>query len=99
MKESYPTLSTADLVVLAGQVALEDAGNVTIDFLGGRTDANNGNARSRRRWATAAQYKVEGKGVYTMDTGLALLAAPELKEAVQLFALEEGVFKHLLNSA
>ncbi|KAG6622809.1 putative catalase-peroxidase [Phytophthora cinnamomi] len=31
MKESYPTLSTADLVELAGQVALEDAGNVTID--------------------------------------------------------------------
>ncbi|KAG2502514.1 hypothetical protein JM18_009614 [Phytophthora kernoviae] len=40
--ESYPTLSTADLIVLAGQVALEDAGNVTIDFLGGRTDGEDG---------------------------------------------------------
>ncbi|KAG6622768.1 catalase/peroxidase HPI [Phytophthora cinnamomi] len=85
MKESYPTLSTADLVELAGQVALEDAGNVLLN----------------ETWAEVSEkeYKVEGKGVYTMDTGLALLAAPELKEAVQLFASEAGVFKHLLNSA
>ncbi|KAG6622935.1 Catalase/peroxidase HPI [Phytophthora cinnamomi] len=69
MKESYPTLSTADLVELAGQVSLEDAGNVLLN----------------ETWAEVSEkeYKVEGKGVYTMDTGLALLAAPELKEAVQ----------------
>ncbi|KAG7378333.1 hypothetical protein PHYPSEUDO_010241 [Phytophthora pseudosyringae] len=42
VKEKYSTLSTADLIVLAGQVALEDAGSVKIDFLGGRTDAENG---------------------------------------------------------
>ncbi|ETL82749.1 hypothetical protein L917_17138, partial [Phytophthora nicotianae] len=42
IKEKYSTLSTADLIVLAGQVALEDAGKVKIDFLGGRTDAQNG---------------------------------------------------------
>ncbi|KAF1783187.1 Peroxidase [Phytophthora cactorum] len=153
VKESYPTLSTADLIVLAGQVALEDAGNVTIDFLGGRTDAENGNgteilapreyynttliavrdnikilgvspyeavALAGRPRSVAQQktlgysgsysnnsltlsneyfhvsekeFKANGKDVYMMDTDLALLAAPELKEAVQLFASEENVFK------
>ncbi|KAG6608956.1 Catalase/peroxidase HPI [Phytophthora cinnamomi] len=43
VKESYPTLSTADRIELVGQVALDDTGNVAIDFMGGRTDANNGN--------------------------------------------------------
>jgi catalase-peroxidase len=43
VKEKYSTLSYADLIVLAGQVALEDGSNVKIDFLGGRTDAENGN--------------------------------------------------------
>ncbi|KAG6608817.1 Catalase/peroxidase HPI [Phytophthora cinnamomi] len=31
---SYPTLSTADRIELAGHVALDDASNVTIDFVG-----------------------------------------------------------------
>ncbi|KAG6619113.1 catalase/peroxidase HPI [Phytophthora cinnamomi] len=43
VKVLYPTLSTVDLIELAGQVALKDAGNVTIDFLDGCTDSNNGN--------------------------------------------------------
>ncbi|GMF14099.1 unnamed protein product [Phytophthora lilii] len=42
VKEKYSTLSTADLIVLTGQVALEDAGSVEIKFLGGRTDAKSG---------------------------------------------------------
>ncbi|KAG6612848.1 Catalase/peroxidase HPI [Phytophthora cinnamomi] len=42
IKKKYSTLSSADLIVLAGQVALEDAGSPKIDFLGGRTDATNG---------------------------------------------------------
>ncbi|KAG1708332.1 hypothetical protein DVH05_025010 [Phytophthora capsici] len=168
VKESYPTLSTADLIVLAGQVALEDAGNVTIDFLGGRTDAENGNGTEilapreyynttliavrdnikilgvspveavalagrprsveqqkvlgysgsysnnsltlsneyfqvllNETWTEVSEkeFKAEGKDVYMMDTDLALLAAPELKEAVQLFASEETVFKHVFSSA
>ncbi|KAG6610402.1 catalase/peroxidase HPI [Phytophthora cinnamomi] len=103
VKESYPTLSTADMVVLAGQVALEDAGYVTIDFLGDRTDANNGNGTEcsflNETWTEASEkeYKAEGKGVYLMETDLALLATPELKEVVQLFASEDA-FKHVLNS-
>ncbi|KAF4137934.1 Peroxidase [Phytophthora infestans] len=168
VKESYPTLSTADLIVLAGQVALEDAGNVTIDFVGGRTDAENGNGTEilaprqyynttliavrdnikilgvspyeavalagrprsvaqqkilgysgsysnnsltlsneyfqillNETWTEVSEkeFKADGKDVYMMDTDLALLAAPELKEAVQLFASEENVFKHVFSSA
>ncbi|KAG6591016.1 Catalase/peroxidase HPI [Phytophthora cinnamomi] len=79
VKESYPTLSPADLV-----------GNVAIDFV-----------LLNETWTAVSvkEYKAEGKGAYMMDTDLALLVAPKLKEAVQLFASEEGIFRHLLNSA
>ena len=42
IKTKYATLSTADLIVLAGQAALEEEINVKIDFLGGRTDGVSG---------------------------------------------------------
>ncbi|KAJ8550560.1 hypothetical protein ON010_g10509 [Phytophthora cinnamomi] len=45
------------------------------------------------------EYKAEGKDMHMMDTDLALLATPEPKEAVQLYASEDGVFKHVLPSA
>ncbi|KAE9264030.1 hypothetical protein PR003_g32940 [Phytophthora rubi] len=45
MKASNPTLSTA---VLTGQVAPEDAGHVTVNFLGGRTDEDRGERRGAR---------------------------------------------------
>ncbi|KAJ8576605.1 hypothetical protein ON010_g2602 [Phytophthora cinnamomi] len=64
VKESKPTLSTTDLIVLAGQVALEDAGNVTIDFLGGCTDANNG-------------HRAEGAGLQRFVQQRVILGAPE----------------------
>ncbi|KAG6586770.1 Catalase/peroxidase HPI [Phytophthora cinnamomi] len=56
VKESYPTLSKADLVVLAGQVVLEDAGYATIDFLGDRTDANNGNGTKQKALGYSGSY-------------------------------------------
>ncbi|RLN32011.1 hypothetical protein BBJ28_00015790 [Nothophytophthora sp. Chile5] len=168
IKESYPTLSTADLIVLAGQVALEDASNATIDFLGGRVDAEDGSGvdhlapreyynttliavrdsikilgvsaydavalAGRPRSAaqqkvlgysgsysnnsatlsneyfqillsetwiqvSASEYQAEGKDVYMMDTDLALLAAPELKEVVELYASEKDVFEHVFVAA
>ncbi|KAG6609007.1 catalase/peroxidase HPI [Phytophthora cinnamomi] len=104
VKESYPTLSTAERIELVGQVALDDTGNVAIDFMGGRTDANNENGteilpgparvlqhdtdlRARQHQDSGCvSYKAEGKNVYMMDMDLVLLAAPELKEAVQLLA-------------
>ncbi|KAE8961510.1 hypothetical protein PR003_g31112 [Phytophthora rubi] len=45
MKASNPTLSTA---VLTGQVSLEDAGHMTVDFLGGRTNEHRGERRGAR---------------------------------------------------
>lgn len=42
IKKDFPTLSTADLVVIAGQVALEQAGSEKIEFIGGRVDAKDG---------------------------------------------------------
>ncbi|KAG6586738.1 catalase/peroxidase HPI [Phytophthora cinnamomi] len=125
VKESYPTLSTADRIELAGHVALGDTGNVTIDFVGA-ADGNGteilapqeyyntalisvrdniktlrvfSGTRRGPRYPSEKAYKAEGKDKYMMDTDLALLAAPELKEAVQLFASEEGVFKHVFSSA
>ncbi|KAG6623119.1 catalase/peroxidase HPI [Phytophthora cinnamomi] len=56
VKESYPTLSTADLIELAGQVALDNAGNVTIDFLGGHTDENNGNGTKQKALSYSGPY-------------------------------------------
>ncbi|KAG6613632.1 Catalase/peroxidase HPI [Phytophthora cinnamomi] len=116
----------ADRIELADQVVLDDAGNVAIDFMGGRTDANNGNGTeilapreyynrtlisvrdnikipgvSPRgpRYPSEKEHMAEGKDVYMMDTDLALLAAPQLKEAVQLFASVECIFKHVFSSA
>lgn len=42
IKQSFPNLSMADLIVLAGEVALEDAGADNVDFIGGRVDATDG---------------------------------------------------------
>lgn len=42
VKKSFPNLSTADLIVLAGEVALEEAGAGDIAFTGGRVDAVDG---------------------------------------------------------
>ncbi|KAG6617897.1 Catalase/peroxidase HPI [Phytophthora cinnamomi] len=143
VQTSYPTLSTADRIELAGHVALDDASNVTIDFVG-VTNGNGTEILAPREYYNStlisvldnikilgmspyeavtlagrsrnvAQQKAPGysgsyssdsltlsnefQDVYMMDTDLALLAAPELKEAVQLITSEEGVFKHVFSSA
>ncbi|KAG6616565.1 Catalase/peroxidase HPI [Phytophthora cinnamomi] len=51
------------------------------------------------RYPSEKEYKAEGKDVYMMDTDLALLVVPELKETVQLFTSVEGVVKHVFSSA
>ena len=40
VKDDFPEASLADIIVLAGQVALEDAGGNAMAFCGGRTDAD-----------------------------------------------------------
>ena len=45
VKTDYPDASYADLIVLAGQVALEDAGSKSMSFCGGRVDAESASIR------------------------------------------------------
>mmetsp|Transcript_16229 Transcript_16229/g.31816 ORF Transcript_16229/g.31816 Transcript_16229/m.31816 type:complete len:749 (+) Transcript_16229:40-2286(+) len=47
VKTQYATLSYSDLIVLAGQVALEDAGATGLTFCPGRTDAVEGDLGSQ----------------------------------------------------
>jgi catalase (peroxidase I) len=42
VKEAYPNASYADIIVLAGQTAIESAGGMTQPFCGGRVDAEDG---------------------------------------------------------
>lgn len=39
VKEAYPDISYADLIVMAGNIALEQGGNLTLKFCEGRVDA------------------------------------------------------------
>jgi catalase (peroxidase I) len=42
VKTAYPTVSYADIIVLAGQTAIESAGGMAQPFCGGRVDAEDG---------------------------------------------------------
>ena len=42
IKEQFPDISWSDLIVLAGQTAIESAGGLPMPFCGGRVDADNG---------------------------------------------------------
>eukprot|EP00486_Rosalina_sp_Unknown_P011157 CAMPEP_0201577670 /NCGR_PEP_ID=MMETSP0190_2-20130828/24150_1 /ASSEMBLY_ACC=CAM_ASM_000263 /TAXON_ID=37353 /ORGANISM="Rosalina sp." /LENGTH=311 /DNA_ID=CAMNT_0048009939 /DNA_START=71 /DNA_END=1006 /DNA_ORIENTATION=- len=44
IKEKYPSISYADLWILASYVAIEEMGGPKIEFKGGRSDANDGTA-------------------------------------------------------
>ena len=46
VKISYQNLSWADLIVLAGTIALEEASGVKYEFCGGRSDALDGSGSS-----------------------------------------------------
>jgi catalase (peroxidase I) len=41
-KEAYPNASYADIIVLAGQTAIESAGGIAQPYFGGRVDAEDG---------------------------------------------------------
>jgi catalase-peroxidase len=81
VKAEYPDASYADLIVLAGQTALEAAGLPTVDFCGGRVDAEDavGSAiLAPRVYATGYLTITDDWAVKGLSTreGVALRAAP-----------------------
>lgn len=81
IKESVPTISYADLIVLAGQVAIEAAGDVKLEFCEGRVDAVDGSGSDylAPRFYTPAVASVRDdiqvKGLTPME-GVSLYARP-----------------------
>lgn len=82
--EESSEASLADIIVLAGQVALEDAGGNAMDFCGGRTDAEDPSSRddlkpvvydSRLSAAVKAKDAMSIQGL-TLSQGVALAGRP-----------------------
>ncbi|OWZ02865.1 Catalase-peroxidase, partial [Phytophthora megakarya] len=48
---------------------------------------------------TAKEFKADGKDIFMMDTDVALLNAPELKQSVEKFAKDEFAFKKVFSMA
>lgn len=83
IKDVYPEVTSADLIVLAGNVALEEAGIGALPFCGGRVDADNANGSAvlaPRFFPDVPVLSVEDdiivKGL-SMSQGVALFAAPK----------------------
>jgi catalase-peroxidase len=82
IKAEYPNASYADLIVLAGQTALEAAGLPAVDFCGGRVDAEDAggsNVLAPRVYATGYLTITDDWAVKGLSTreGVALRAAPK----------------------
>mmetsp|Transcript_16013 Transcript_16013/g.34643 ORF Transcript_16013/g.34643 Transcript_16013/m.34643 type:complete len:711 (-) Transcript_16013:92-2224(-) len=83
IKDDYPNASYADIIVLAAQVALEDAGSYEMAFCGGRTDATDNNRAHLKpivydsRLSAAVKYKdaISVQGL-TFRQGVALAGIP-----------------------
>jgi len=81
VKSKYPTLSWADLIVLAGHTAIEHAGGFAMDFCGGRTDAPDGSGSENLvplNWPnkTAQFYEQAFRWSLSPEELLVLQAAP-----------------------
>lgn len=70
----HERLSWADLIVLAGTVAVETASNVTLPFCGGRTDADDGTG------AESLSSLVNGSTLDTMEDVLETIAISGLTQ-------------------
>lgn len=83
IKKLFPDVSYADIIVLAGQTAIEAVGGKPMPFCGGRADAEDG-AKSEllepRLWNNdeyaSFLYNTNNKGLSLME-GVALLATPK----------------------
>lgn len=101
-------MSWADLIVLAGQTAIEAAGGNPMAFCGGRVDAENGDASVglepvvyNNNLVTTAVYDIAQKG-FSMEEGVALYATPadgstELSNQYFIDLKEEGGDSPLLS--
>jgi catalase-peroxidase len=81
VSDAYPTASDADLIVLAGHTALQQAGTTTLTFCGGRVDAQDGSGseglapRTYEPAVVSIRDDMEVKGL-TARQGVALAARP-----------------------
>jgi hypothetical protein len=81
VKTSFPAVSYADLIVLAGQTAVEAAGGTAMQFCAGRTDAFDaaGSAKLEPRYYVPAVISIRDnmqvKGLKPQE-GVALCARP-----------------------
>jgi len=90
VKDEIPGISYADLIVLAGQTAIETAGGIEMDFCGGRVDATDGlgsmDALAPRYYNDTAQVllvrdDMQVKGLSAKE-GVALFARPKNSDEV-----------------
>lgn len=90
VKDKHSEVSYADIIVLAGQVALEDAGSIPMSFCGGRVDAPDASARAHLqpivyRSDLSAHVKVKDSMVVkglTFKQGVALAGTPDGTETI-----------------
>lgn len=82
IKDAHSDVSWADIIVLAGQTAIEAAGGNKMSFCGGRVDAENGDASVglkpviyNNNTDASTVYDMAQKGL-SMEEGVALFATP-----------------------
>jgi catalase-peroxidase len=87
VKEKIQNISYADLIVLAGQTALESAGDIRLSFCGGRVDAPDGAGSQdlAPRYYTPAVVSIRDdmavKGL-SSEEGVALFAMPSAEDSM-----------------
>jgi len=82
IKTEFPDITWSDLIVLAGQTAIESAGGLPMPFCGGRVDADNGDKSLgledriyNDNDYTSILYDITNKGM-SIAEGVALFATP-----------------------